>query len=153
MDMDPSDDNKKDGSFGLASGVFGEIGKGRYPVVYFSNEAYVPCGSAFEKPADDEAEDNSKANADIFCKAMGYPEAKKEFLKADNSLVPAEIAKLKTIPKLLGKLSKFDADADVFQPPVEGSFKQECTIVEILCDGTAIPPAQSAKLKEVKRQK
>lgn len=113
----------------------------------------MPCASAFEKPADDEAEDNSKSNADIFCKAMGYPEAKKDFIQYDTALTKEAIAGLQVIPKLLGSLPGFDAAANVFKPPAEGQFKQECTIVEILCDGTAIPPSQSAILKEVKRQK
>lgn len=63
------------------------------------------------------------------------------------------IAQLQVIPKLLGILPGFDSAANVFRPPAEGSFKQECSIVEIQCDGTAIPPSLSAVLKEVKRQK
>lgn len=82
---------------------------------------------------------------------MGYPEAKVDHIKFDRSIDSDVIASLKVKPKFLSMLPGYDPSSKTFRPPAEDNIIDECAVVEINCDGTAIPPVQTAVLKEVKR--
>lgn len=73
---------------------------------------HVVCKEVFEKPSNDQAEDNSKANADQFCRAMGYPGAAvEEFSKVDMKINMSVLRKNKDKIKLIIALPEFDEES------------------------------------------
>jgi hypothetical protein len=76
------------------------------------------------------------------------------FVKVDKSIGTDDIAALKNKPKFLLLLPDYDAGSKSFRSPSEEIIVDECMdgIVQVQCEGTAIPPVVSAKLLAVKRQ-